>query len=201
MNRGELGLEVLELIILITTLSNLSCAIDSQEILSKDKFMQKQNFTNYSYCVLNGRTYSVGKFRIGRCVTCTCDGATGSVRCGVESCANSKNCIRYELEADECCPRCVERGCEYEGNLYKKGSTFHKEPCTVCTCETNNSHHSMVMKCAKEKCDPPPCSDPLLLPTFCCPICRTGEPHEFNDRHQDPYKRSNTFVIFFPFKN
>ena len=155
-------------------LENVSASAVKNVAQDQEDIKSHPQFSYHSVCEFNGSNYSVGEFRISKCVTCTCDSTTGSVHCRVESCAPFKNCILLKLEADDCCPSCVERGCEFEGNLYTVGTSFRHQPCTECECRADHTG-DVSMECQEEICSTPQCTEPVRIPSVCCPICPSGK--------------------------
>lgn len=100
------------------------------------------------------------------CLHCLC--TSGLVSCEhVAPLCPPLRCSHPARAKGECCPSCNE--CEYEGRVLAHGKVFTpvgSGPCLRCTCKNGN------VICRQEKCPPPSCSNPIIDPQHCCPICK-----------------------------
>ncbi|KAI4897940.1 hypothetical protein NFI96_019845 [Prochilodus magdalenae] len=94
------------------------------------------------------------------CGTCVC--RDGSVTCERRPCP-AINCP-FPVQG-QCCPSC--EGCRYAGVEYRNGQKFPDpvNPCNQCECMNGQ------VKCFRKPCYNPGCSNPVLLPGHCCPVC------------------------------
>ncbi|CAL8235836.1 unnamed protein product, partial [Boreogadus saida] len=71
------------------------------------------------------------------------------------------------VPAVTCCPSCDR--CEYDRRVFADGQLFQPPgggPCLQCRCKGGN------VVCHTERCPPVQCSNPIMDPHFCCPICK-----------------------------
>jgi len=81
-------------------------------------------------CIHGNVTYSTGQqFKPDACTTCQCGRyAGGRPDCVVEDCTASAatvsrlNCRRIVKKDDECCAKCEQLGCLYNGRFYAAGA-------------------------------------------------------------------------------
>ncbi|XP_033119252.1 chordin-like protein 1 [Anneissia japonica] len=139
------------------------------------------------------------------CTLCTClhhdDPSCASIQCPVVTCDRTKTI------PGQCCKQCTdseenstigglhttiqpsETYCHYGGESYRQGESFTLEKvnsvrpnqCTQCACMDDK------IQCALRTCIPVPCSQPVLLPTSCCPICpgkETTDNQQHNEHHE-----------------
>ncbi|KAK5867486.1 hypothetical protein PBY51_011973 [Eleginops maclovinus] len=100
------------------------------------------------------------------CLQCRCSG--GEVSCErKDSSCPTLHCNHPAKHKGECCPTCDE--CEYDRRVYADGKVFipaGSGPCLQCRCKGGN------VICREEKCPPVQCSNPIIDPHLCCPICK-----------------------------
>ncbi|CAK6951146.1 kielin/chordin-like protein [Scomber scombrus] len=120
-------------------------------------------------CEYESKVYLDGqKFSSRRdpCLHCRCSaGEVSCVRMGA-SCPTTY-CSHPAKRKGECCPTCNE--CEYERRVYADGKVVTPAgsgPCLQCRCKGGN------VICHEEKCPPVQCSNPIIDPHLCCPICK-----------------------------
>ncbi|XP_071044189.1 kielin/chordin-like protein [Parasteatoda tepidariorum] len=94
------------------------------------------------------------------CETCLC--SKGQVACARYSCVQ---CLHPTLFDSKCCPICD--GCSFEGRNYSNQEIFisSSNPCDECICKNG------TVTCHSLQCSQPICSNPILMPNTCCPIC------------------------------
>uniref|UniRef100_W5NEV9 Kielin cysteine rich BMP regulator n=1 Tax=Lepisosteus oculatus TaxID=7918 RepID=W5NEV9_LEPOC len=100
------------------------------------------------------------------CLRCRC--LAGKVSCERLdlNCAPVR-CSHPAKPRGQCCPTCDM--CEYERRLYHTGKVFTPPgsiPCLKCTCTRGD------VRCHQETCPPAKCSNPIIDPQQCCPICK-----------------------------
>ena len=67
-------------------------------------------------------------------------------------------------------PQEEKGGCEWKGQHYQEGDTFHPDRCHTCVC------HDGTVQCTTPGCPPTPCPNPVPDPHRCgCPSCPHGE--------------------------
>ncbi|XP_070763397.1 kielin/chordin-like protein [Enoplosus armatus] len=100
------------------------------------------------------------------CLHCRC--SAGEVSCErMDSSCPQLRCSHPAKRKGECCPTCDE--CEYDRRVYADGKVFTPAgsgPCLQCRCKGGN------VICREEKCPPVQCSNPIIDPHLCCPICK-----------------------------
>ncbi|KAM3609081.1 uncharacterized protein V6R79_009469 [Siganus canaliculatus] len=100
------------------------------------------------------------------CLRCRC--SAGDVSCEhVDSLCPTPHCSHPTKRKGECCPTCDE--CEYDQRVYADGKAFSPPgsgPCLQCRCKGGS------VICHEEKCPPVRCSNPIIDPHRCCPVCR-----------------------------
>ncbi|XP_053741751.1 kielin/chordin-like protein [Synchiropus splendidus] len=105
------------------------------------------------------------------CLRCRCSG--GEVSCErTEAFCPALPCSHPAKRKGECCPTCSE--CEYDSKVYADGKVFvppGSGPCLQCRCKAGN------VICHEEKCPPVQCSNPIIDPQRCCPICKGTDTH------------------------
>ncbi|XP_072290734.1 kielin/chordin-like protein [Eucyclogobius newberryi] len=120
-------------------------------------------------CEYEAQLYTEGqKFSSTRdaCLQCHCSAGQVSCEHMASSCPPLR-CSNPARSAGQCCPLCKE--CEYERRVYANGNVFTPAgngPCLQCTCKNGN------VNCHQEKCPPLSCSNPIIDPQHCCPICK-----------------------------
>ncbi|XP_049429825.1 kielin/chordin-like protein [Epinephelus fuscoguttatus] len=121
------------------------------------------------HCEYDSKVYVDGqKFPSRRdpCLHCRC--SAGEVSCErMDSSCPALHCSHPARRKGECCPTCAE--CEYDERVYADGKAFAPPgsgPCLHCRCKGGN------VICREEKCPPVPCSNPIIDPHLCCPICK-----------------------------
>ena len=99
------------------------------------------------------------------CTHCIC--IDGKTKCEAQSCAPPP-CNNYVVPVGECCPVCppVEDDCESEFN-----SNWRPDPCTFCSCVNGKP------LCSVRDCAAPSCSNFVIPPGQCCPVCPNGSEH------------------------
>ncbi|KAG7329912.1 hypothetical protein KOW79_006134 [Hemibagrus wyckioides] len=121
-------------------------------------------------CEANGSVYYVGEWYIlhsEHCTQCECT-AKGPVCARTECTALPDACIHVSHYPTECCPRCEEIGCEYQGEVYEFGQNFQPSECELCFCEKEGTI------CQVADCAPPACVNPVYQKGICCPDCKDG---------------------------
>ncbi|TMS05280.1 Kielin/chordin-like protein [Larimichthys crocea] len=120
-------------------------------------------------CEYESKVYVDGqKFPSKRdpCLYCRCN--AGEVSCErMDSSCQTLHCSHPAKRKGECCPTCNE--CEYDRRVYADGKAFipaGSGPCLQCRCKGGN------VICHEEKCPPVQCSNPIIDPHVCCPICK-----------------------------
>uniref|UniRef100_H3DPF7 Kielin cysteine rich BMP regulator n=1 Tax=Tetraodon nigroviridis TaxID=99883 RepID=H3DPF7_TETNG len=102
------------------------------------------------------------------CLHCRC--SAGEVSCErVDSLCPAPRCSHPATRKGECCPTCND--CEYEQKVFADGKVFvpaGSGPCLQCRCKLKSG--SVI--CRQEKCPPVKCTNPIIDPHVCCPICR-----------------------------
>ncbi|XP_045893127.1 kielin/chordin-like protein isoform X2 [Micropterus dolomieu] len=100
------------------------------------------------------------------CLQCHC--SAGEVSCErMDSSCPTLRCSHPAKRKGECCPTCDE--CEYDRRVYADGKVFTPAgtgPCLQCRCKSGN------VICHEENCPPVQCSNPIIDPHLCCPICK-----------------------------
>ncbi|XP_031149313.1 kielin/chordin-like protein [Sander lucioperca] len=100
------------------------------------------------------------------CLHCRC--FAGEMSCErMDSSCPTLSCSHPAKRKGECCPTCDE--CEYDRRVYADGKVFTPAgsgPCLQCRCKGGN------VICREEKCPPVQCSNPIIDPHLCCPICK-----------------------------
>ncbi|XP_069019593.1 kielin/chordin-like protein [Embiotoca jacksoni] len=100
------------------------------------------------------------------CLHCRC--SAGEVSCErMDASCPKPHCRHPVRRKGECCPTCNE--CEYDRRAYADGEVFipaGSGPCLQCRCKGGN------VICHEEKCPPVQCSNPIIDPLLCCPICK-----------------------------
>ena len=96
------------------------------------------------------------------CTHCTC--TNGVTHCTIQDCA-APSCDNYVVPTGKCCPVClaVEDDCSSTFNL-----NWRPDPCTFCSC-LNGKPRCLIRDCAA-----PSCSNYVIPPGQCCPICPNG---------------------------
>ena len=154
---------------------------DAEVVLNFNKQSNQHNDSNFRFiyhatCEYNNAVYTIGEFKLSKCVTCNCDGVTGRVTCVTRNCPPVKNCIRYFNVPSRCCPICIDYGCTYDKKLYTPGSLIKPDACTRCYCPwktTNNDIDDVT--CMSLQCKPARCVDARTPVGKCCPVCPNGE--------------------------
>lgn len=120
-------------------------------------------------CEYEAQLYADGqRFSSSRdpCLQCHC--SAGQVSCEhMAPLCPPLRCSHPARAKGECCPSCKE--CEYERRVFANGRVFTPAgsgPCLQCTCKNGN------VICRQEKCPPLSCSNPIIDPQHCCPICK-----------------------------
>ncbi|KAM4553451.1 kielin/chordin-like protein [Fundulus diaphanus] len=100
------------------------------------------------------------------CLHCHC--SEGQVSCErMEASCPTPQCSHPAKRKGECCPTCKE--CEFDRRVYADGNVFvppGNGPCLQCRCKAGN------VACYEEKCPPVQCSNPVIDPHLCCPVCK-----------------------------
>ncbi|XP_042352823.1 kielin/chordin-like protein [Plectropomus leopardus] len=100
------------------------------------------------------------------CLHCRC--SAGEVSCErMDSSCPTPHCSHPAQRKGECCYTCNE--CEFDRRVYADGKVFTPAgsgPCLQCRCKGGN------VICREEKCPPVQCSNPIIDPHLCCPICK-----------------------------
>ncbi|XP_044213158.1 kielin/chordin-like protein isoform X1 [Thunnus albacares] len=100
------------------------------------------------------------------CLHCRC--SAGEVSCErMDASCPTVHCSHPAKRKGECCPTCNE--CEYDRRVYADGKVFIPPgggPCLQCRCKGGS------VICREEKCPPVQCSNPIIDPHLCCPICK-----------------------------
>ncbi|MBN3295301.1 KCP protein, partial [Amia calva] len=100
------------------------------------------------------------------CLSCTCsDGRVSCERLDLN--CHPVRCSHPATPSGQCCPICDM--CEYERRIYTNGKVFTppgSSPCLKCTCIGGD------VRCQQERCPPIECSNPVIDPQQCCPVCK-----------------------------
>ncbi|XP_028441200.1 kielin/chordin-like protein isoform X2 [Perca flavescens] len=100
------------------------------------------------------------------CLHCRC--FAGEMSCDrMDSSCPTLSCSHPAKRKGECCPTCDE--CEYDRRVYADGKVFTPAgsgPCLQCRCKGGN------VICREDKCPAVQCSNPIIDPHLCCPICK-----------------------------
>lgn len=100
------------------------------------------------------------------CLHCRC--SEGEVSCErMEASCPTPRCSHPAKRKGECCPTCNE--CEFDRRVYADGKVFTPAgsgPCLQCRCKAGN------IVCYEEKCPSIQCSNPIIDPHLCCPVCK-----------------------------
>nr|XP_057932502.1 kielin/chordin-like protein isoform X1 [Doryrhamphus excisus] len=100
------------------------------------------------------------------CLQCRC--SAGEVSCErLEATCPAPACSHPAKRKGQCCPTCNE--CDFDGRVYADGKVFvppGSGSCLQCRCKSGN------VVCHEEKCPPVQCSNPIIDPHRCCPICK-----------------------------
>ncbi|XP_026167747.1 kielin/chordin-like protein isoform X2 [Mastacembelus armatus] len=120
-------------------------------------------------CEYDSRVYVDGQTFPSRndpCLHCLC--SAGEVSCEhLDMSCTPPRCSHPAKGKGECCPTCHE--CEYDTRVYADGQAFvpaGSGPCLQCRCKGGN------VICHEEKCPPVKCSNPIIEPYRCCPVCK-----------------------------
>ncbi|XP_071356594.1 kielin/chordin-like protein isoform X2 [Trachinotus anak] len=120
-------------------------------------------------CEYESKVYVDGqKFpsRTDPCLHCRC--SAGEVSCErMDVSCPTPRCNHPANRKGQCCPTCD--ACEYDRRVYTDGKVFipaGSGPCLQCRCKGGN------VICREEKCRPVQCSNPIIDPHLCCPICK-----------------------------
>ncbi|XP_072049948.1 chordin-like protein 1 [Amphiura filiformis] len=119
------------------------------------------------------------------CIKCTCY-SYGQVRCSNTECP-ALTCANPRHVPGKCCPQCEKANqnrpstpsptyqrCQYQEKYYSHGELFttediflarRRDQCVQCSCSEGNVY------CALKTCLPTHCSNPVVLPDSCCPVC------------------------------
>nr|XP_054760001.1 kielin/chordin-like protein [Lytechinus pictus] len=97
------------------------------------------------------------------CQECTC--LDTIINCVPVPCLESSSCTHGVQIEGVCCPDCTV--CEFEGNLYRNGSSFTPSDanCRKCQCINGN------VMCEDETCPPIYCMETVQAFGQCCPQC------------------------------
>ncbi|XP_022610122.1 kielin/chordin-like protein [Seriola dumerili] len=121
-------------------------------------------------CEYESKVYVDGqKFpsRSDPCLRCRC--SAGEVSCErMDASCPTLRCSHPAKRKGECCSTCD--ACEYDRRVYTDGKVFNPAgsgPCLQCRCKGGN------VICREEKCRAAQCSNPIIDPHLCCPICKT----------------------------
>ncbi|XP_056455381.1 kielin/chordin-like protein [Gadus chalcogrammus] len=100
------------------------------------------------------------------CLRCRC--SAGEVSCErLDASCPSLPCSHPAKPRGQCCPSCDR--CEYDRRVFADGQLFQPPgggPCLQCRCKGGN------VVCHTERCPPTQCSNPIMDPHYCCPICK-----------------------------
>ncbi|XP_061107394.1 kielin/chordin-like protein [Conger conger] len=120
-------------------------------------------------CDYESQVYVDGQVFVSRldpCSRCQCSG--GEVSCErLDHTCPPLQCTHPAQTKSQCCPTCEM--CEYERKVYTNGKRFNPPgsgPCVHCTCMNGN------VRCHQEKCPLIQCSNPVIDPQLCCPVCK-----------------------------
>ncbi|KAK6488158.1 kielin/chordin-like protein isoform X1 [Huso huso] len=120
-------------------------------------------------CEYDSKTFVDGQSFISAvnpCLSCRC--SAGRVSCErLDPNCPPIRCSHPAKQIGQCCPSCEV--CEYERRIYTSGRVFTppgSSPCLQCTCNGGN------VRCQEEVCPPVQCSNPVIDPQYCCPICK-----------------------------
>ncbi|XP_041113770.1 kielin/chordin-like protein isoform X2 [Polyodon spathula] len=120
-------------------------------------------------CEYDSKTFVDGQSFISTvnpCLNCRC--SAGRVSCErLDPNCPPIRCSHPAKQIGQCCPSCDM--CEYERRIYTSGPVFTppgSSPCLQCTCTDGN------VRCQEEVCPPVQCSNPVIDPQHCCPICK-----------------------------
>ncbi|RXM30472.1 Kielin/chordin-like protein [Acipenser ruthenus] len=120
-------------------------------------------------CEYDSKTFVDGQSFISTvnpCLSCRC--SAGQVSCErLDPNCPPIRCSHPAKQIGQCCPSCDM--CEYERRIYTSGRVFTppgSSPCLQCTCTGGN------VRCQEEVCPSVQCSNPVIDPQHCCPICK-----------------------------
>ncbi|XP_018581810.2 kielin/chordin-like protein [Scleropages formosus] len=120
-------------------------------------------------CEYDSQVYADGQTfasALDPCVKCHCSG--GLVSCEhLDSQCPPVRCSHPARTRGQCCPSCDM--CEYERRVYADGKVFNPPgsgPCLQCICKGGN------VRCHQERCPQVRCSNPMIDPQLCCPVCK-----------------------------
>lgn len=135
----------------------------------------------------NGRSLNIHECPFGEdewnpspCVHCTC--RDGVAQCFVQDCA-APDCDNYIVPEGKCCPVCPPNGCNPTGEIFRNNYnvlSWRPDPCTHCSCVNGQS------RCVIQDCAAPSCSDYVVPPGQCCPICPNGPDFGLVDHPNNP---------------
>ncbi|XP_048248290.1 extracellular matrix organizing protein FRAS1-like isoform X2 [Haliotis rufescens] len=122
-------------------------------------------------CLTEVEHYHGDIWNISDCEYCSCN--EGKVQCRTAACERLQ-CKENEVlqqSPGKCCPDCVtHRQCQFEGDVYLDGDSWHPGPCTVCNCEEGET------VCYQQNCPAcPPGNYMSVPPGQCCGTCEQVE--------------------------
>ncbi|XP_069123568.1 extracellular matrix organizing protein FRAS1-like [Argopecten irradians] len=116
-------------------------------------------------------------WNVSSCEFCMCQ--NGQVQCHTAVCEHLR-CTQDQVLVQpdgKCCPECIEPpDCDFAGDTYKDGETWHPDPCSVCNCKDGETvcYQNSCPVCPEGsvsvlqpgeccgQCQPMPCADPCL---------------------------------------
>ena len=78
------------------------------------------------------------------------------------------DCDQLYVPQGECCPSCLPPltgGCTMDNASYSEGDSWQLSVCVTCTCRDGQP------VCDSIECETPECSNAVVYPDQCCPMC------------------------------
>ncbi|XP_033757808.1 extracellular matrix protein FRAS1-like [Pecten maximus] len=130
-------------------------------------------------------------WNVSSCEFCMCQ--NGQVQCHTAVCEHLR-CTQDQVlvqSVGKCCPECIEPpNCDFAGDTFKDGETWHPDPCSVCNCKDGETvcYQNSCPVCPQGsvsvlqlgeccgQCQPMPCSD-------MCLTCSPDDPQQCTKCH------------------